>query len=284
MDLEKITNLKLPPIEHCYEIRDTILYALGLGYGTDPLNEAELSFVYEDNLKVVPSICSVLSHPGFWIKDPQYNVNWVKVLHAEQAFVIHTPLLSAGVVRGAYRVISVEDKGVEKGAMLNLEKTLFNVADNSLVATVRSSIFLRGDGGQGGFGEAVAPASEIPDRKPDGIVELPTSPSAALIYRLSGDWNPLHADPQIARRAGFERPVLHGLCTYGIACRAILKAYCGDEPARLTSLFSRFTSPVYPGETIRVEFHELGEEIRFKAVVKERGTVVLDRGSAKISA
>jgi acyl dehydratase len=284
MDLEKIKNLNLPPIEHHYDIRDTILYALGLGYGADPLNEAELRFVYEENLKVVPSICSVLSHPGFWVKDPQYKVNWVKVLHAEQAFVIHAPIPASGCVRGEYRVIGVEDKGLEKGAMLHIEKSLFNVADNARVATVRSSIFLRGDGGQGGFGDAIPAPTAIPDRKPDRVVELPTLPSAALLYRLSGDWNPLHADPKIARQAGFDAPILHGLCSYGIACRAILKTYCGDEPARLTSMYSRFSSPVYPRETIQFEFHELDGEIRFKASVKERGVVVLDRCAARVSA
>jgi len=146
MDIEKIKDLDLPPIEHRYEFRDTILYALGLGYGADPLNEAELRFVYEENLKVVPSICSVLSHPGFWLKDPQYKVNWVKVLHAEQAFVIHAPIPPAGRVRGEYRVVGAEDKGADKGAMLHVEKTLFNEADNARVATVRSTVFLRGDG------------------------------------------------------------------------------------------------------------------------------------------
>jgi len=284
MDIEKIKDLDLPPVEHRYEFRDTILYALGLGYGADPLNEAELRFVYEENLKVVPSICSVLSHPGFWLKDPQYKVNWVKVLHAEQAFVIHAPIPPAGRVRGEYRVVGAEDKGADKGAMLHVEKTLFNEADNARVATVRSTVFLRGDGGQGGFGDPIPAPSAIPAREPDRVVELPTLPSAALIYRLSGDYNPLHADPKIARQAGFDRPILHGLCSYGLACRAILKAYCADEPARLHSMFSRFSSPVYPGETIRFEFHEIGAEIRFKAVVKERGVVVLDRCSAEVSA
>jgi acyl dehydratase len=283
MDIEKIETLALRPIEQRYQALDTILYALGLGYGMDPLDEAELPFVYEENLKTVPSICCVLSHPGFWLKDPLYKVNWIKMLHAEQAFTVHRSIPSAGTIRGEYRVLGVEDKGLDKGAMLHVEKTLFDVTDNAKLATVRSTVFLRGDGGRGGFGSAIRSPAALPEREPDRIIEIPTLASLALIYRLSGDRNPLHADPKIARQAGFERPILHGLCTFGIACRAILKSYCNNDPLRLRSAFARFSSPVYPGETIRVEFYEDKDEIRFRAAVKERGVVVLDRCSAEVT-
>jgi acyl dehydratase len=281
LDIERIKNLALAPIEQHYDVRDTILYALGLGYGANPLDEAELAYVFEQDLKTVPSMCSVLSHPGFWLKDPLYKVNWIKVLHAEQAFTIHRPIPSSGTVRGQYRVAGCEDRGADKGAMLHMEKTLLDAASGEKLATVRSTVFLRGDGGQGSFGAPIQPATPLPERKPDRVVEIPTHPSSALLYRLSGDWNPLHADPKVARQAGFDRPILHGLCTFGVACRAILQTYCRDEPARLRSLFARFSAPVYPGETIRIEFHET-EEIRFKAIVKERGIVVLDRCAALI--
>jgi acyl dehydratase len=283
MDIEKIRNLNLPPVEHRYGVRDTILYALGLGYGADPLDQAELRFVYEENLKVVPAICSVISHPGFWLKDPAYKIDWVKVLHAEQAFTIYQAIPVSGHIRGEFRIIGVEDKGIGKGAMLHLEKTLFDVASNQKLATVRSTVILRGDGGQGGYGEAMKAATPLPPGEPHRAMEIPTLAGAALIYRLSGDWNPLHADPKIARQAGFDRPILHGLCTYGVACRAILKTYCDNDPTRLRSLFARFSAPVYPGETIRVEFHESEGEIRFKAIAKERGVVVLDRCSAEVA-
>ena len=281
MDVERIKNLNLAPITQRYDVRDTILYALGLGYGANPLDEAELAYVYEEEIKTVPSICSVLSHPGFWLKDPVYKVNWVKVLHAEQAFTIHQPIPSSGTVRGEYGIAGCEDRGPDKGAMLYLDKTLLDAITGAKVATVRSTVFLGGDGGQGSFGAPVQPAAPLPAREPDRVVEIATYPSSALVYRLSGDWNPLHADPQIARQAGFERPILHGLCTFGVACRAILQAYCHEDPSRLRSMFARFSSPVYPGETIRIEFHET-EQIRFKAIVKERGIVVLDRCSTVI--
>jgi acyl dehydratase len=281
VDTERIKHLSLPPIEQPYAVRDTILYALGLGYGANPLSEAELAYVYEENLKTVPSICSVLSHPGFWLKDPIYKINWVKILHAEQSFTIHEPLPPSGAVRGEYRIAGCEDRGADKGAMLYVEKILFDAAKGTKLATVHSSVYLRGDGGQGSFGTPGPAATPLPSRDPDRVIELTTAPSSALIYRLSGDLNPLHADPKIARQAGFERPILHGLCTFGVACRALLSAYCAENPARLRSMFARFSSPVYPGDTIRVEFYE-AEEIRFRAVVKERGVVVLDRCSATI--
>lgn len=283
MDIEILKALKLPAVEHEYIVRDTILYALGLGYGTDPLDESELPFVYEEDIKVVPSISSVVSHPGFWLKDPLYKVNWVKVLHAEQAFTAHKPMPAAGRIRGQFEIVGIDDKGADKGAMLVVEKTLFDMEDDSLLATVRTSVFLRGDGGQGGFGNVSSPATPMPIREPDRTMELPTLPSAALIYRLSGDWNPLHADPRIARRAGFERPILHGLCSYGIACRALLKAYCANDPTRLRSMFARFSSPVYPGETIRFDFFEEPKALRFKATVKERNVTVLDFCTAELA-
>jgi len=282
MDIERITDLQLGPNVQRYHVKDTILYALGLGYGAHPLDEAELRYVYEDGLRAVPTMCCVLSHPGFWMKDPIYKVNWVKVLHAEQAFTMHRPLSASGEVRADFKVIGIEDKGPDKGAFLHVEKTLYDVADGARLATVRSTNFLRGDGGQGSAGTPVQPAEPLPVGSPDRVVEIPTLASAALVYRLSGDWNPLHADPRVARQAGFDRPILHGLCTYGVACRAILRAYCDDDPERLHAMFARFSAPVLPGETIRVEFYEGGGTLRFRAIAKERGSVVLDRCSASV--
>lgn len=282
MDIEAIRNLRLAPIEQKYDARDTILYALGLGYGADPVDETELSFVYEQSLRAVPSMCCILCHPGFWLRDPAYQVDWVRILHAEQHFEMHAPLPPTGTVRGEYRVTGIEDKGAQKGALLHQQKVLYDAATGNRLATVRSTLFLRGNGGEGGFGEPIAAAAPLPDRAPDRVVELETLPRAALIYRLSGDWNPLHADPSIARQAGFARPILHGLCTAGMACRAILATYAGNDPARMQSMFVRFSSPFYPGETLRLELFEDGGRIRFRAIARERATVVLDRCGASI--
>ncbi len=282
MNLEKIRNLRPASVEQDFKARDAIVYALGLGYGTDPLDESELPFVYEAGLKTVPSVCSVLCHPGFWLQDPQYEVNWIRLLHAEQDFTILRPIPATGHFHAEHEILGIQDRGRDKGAMLCVQKTLYESSRSDALATVRSSILLRGDGGQGGFGSVGEAPGALPKRDPERVVEISTLPSAALIYRLSGDWNPLHIDPAIARKAGFERPILHGLCTQGIACRALLRTYCGNDPTRLQSLFTRFSAPVYPGETIRFEFHEIDECIRFKAIVKERAVVVLDRCSATL--
>lgn len=284
MDIEKIRRMTIDPIVQSYDKRDTILYALGLGYGADPLDEDELPFVYEKQLTCLPSYANVLCHPGFWAQDPQYGIDWVKILHAEQDLVVHKPLPPTGAIRGEYRVAGIEDKGEGRGALLHQEKDLFDTATGDHLATVRSTLFLRGNGGEGRFGEAMPVAMPVPDRAPDRVVEIATLARQALIYRLSGDWNPLHADPAIARKAGFAMPILHGLCTNGIATRAILATYCGNDVARFKSMFVRFSKPVMPGETIRVEFFQEGKGcLRFRAIAVERGDVVLDRCSAMVA-
>lgn len=254
-----------------------MLYALGLGYGADPLDPNELAFVYERDQQAVPSQCVVLGHPGFWHREPETGIDWVRLLHGEQFFEIESPLPATGDVVVAHRVAAVDDKGAGKGALLYVESRVSEAGTGKLYATLRSSQFLRGDGGCGSFGIAPAPAMPLPEGEPDRRVTLATLPQAALIYRLSGDLNPLHADPEIANAAGFDRPILQGLCTMGIACRAILSAYCDNRPERLKSLFVRFSKPVYPGETIRFEFFERDGAVLFRAVAMERDAIVLDR-------
>jgi acyl dehydratase len=282
LDLDRIRALEFADLRQSYTARDTILYALGLGYGTDPLDPDQLRFVYEDGLQVVPSMCSILCQPGFWARDPVYGVDWVKVLHAEQGFEMLAPLPPSGNVAARVRVVGVEDKGAEKGALLHQVKELSDEHGTPL-ARVRTTIFLRGNGGQGGFGERMEVAPALPDREPDRVVEIPTSRRAAMIYRLSGDWNPLHADPRIAAQAGFREPILHGLCTFGIACRALVSEYCGGDPTRLRTMFARFSRPVFPGETIVVQFFEEGGIVRFRALAAERDVIVLDRCSAAVA-
>ena len=284
MDIEKIRAMAIEPIVQSYDKRDTILYALGLGYGADPLNEEELPFVYEGNLRCLPSYANILCHPGFWAQNPEFGIDWVKILHAEQHLVVRKPLPPTGALRGEYRVVGIEDKGEGRGALLHQEKELYDAANGDHLATVRSTLFLRGNGGEGDFGEAMPSATPVPERAPDKVVEIPTLPRQALIYRLSGDWNPLHADPEIARKAGFGGPILHGLCTKGLANRAILASYCDNDVARFKSMFVRFSKPVMPGETIRIEFFEEGAgELRFRAIAVERDAVVLDRCSATVA-
>lgn len=282
MDLDALRKFEIPARDHDYDARDVILYALALGYGADPLDDQQLKFVYEDGLKMVPSMCNTIAHPGFWISRPELGIDWVKVLHGEQSFEMHSPMPAEARARGTYKIASIEDKGAERGAVMRLEKTLCDRDTGTVYYSVNQTIFMRGDGGQGGFGEAATVPSALPDRTPDLAIDIAALPQSALIYRLSGDMNPIHASPEVARKAGFDRPILHGLCTMGIATRALLDAICDCQPERLRSMFVRFSKPVYPGETIRTEIYQIDNRVRFRCRVVERDVVVLDRGDAQI--
>ncbi len=181
------------------------------------------------------------------------------------------------------RVRDVIDKGPERGALVFTERDVRDKASGELLCRLSSTSFLRGDGGFGGPAGPVPAPHPIPDRPADERCELATLPQAALIYRLSGDRNPLHADPAVAEKGGFPRPILHGLCTFGVAGHALLRAVCDYKPERLRSLQGRFTAPVFPGETIVTEIWRDGANISFRASVKERGMVVLDHGRATIA-
>ena len=283
IDYQKLKNWHFPDLEHRYEAKDTILYALGVGCGADPMDRTELPFVYEDGLKALPTMAVVLGYPGFWLKDPATGVDWRKILHGEQGLVIHKALPASGTVIGRTRVTEIVDKGPGKGALLYSDRDVLDKATGDLLATLTSTTFLRGEGGFGGpSGPSPAPHA-LPERAPDIAVDLKTLPQAALIYRLSGDDNPLHADPDVAAAAGFERPILHGLCSYAVAGRAVLKACCGNDPTRLKRFDLRFSAPVMPGETIRTEIWRDGSTVSFRARVVERDVVVLNNGRAEVA-
>jgi acyl dehydratase len=285
MNLEAVRRLRLDPVRHSYEARDSILYALGVGYGDRPCDPAQLQFLYEGpGHKAVPSFCVVLAHPGFWVGRPELGIDCVRLLHGEQACEVVATVPTRGTVRGEYEIVAVEDKGAEKGAVMHVAKRLYDEDGGGLLALVTSAYMLRGDGGQGGFGDPPPPPAPLPDRPPDIVADVPTLPQSALVYRLSGDLNPIHADPAAAAAAGFPRPILHGLCTFGAAARGLIEAACGDAPERLRSMSARFSRPVFPGETIRMEIFADGPRLRFRARVAERDVVVLDRGTALLSA
>ncbi|MDE0256503.1 MAG: MaoC/PaaZ C-terminal domain-containing protein [Rhodospirillaceae bacterium] len=278
-------NWPFEPVEQTYTERDTILYALGCGLGIDPLDEDQLRFVFEEpELLTLPSMAAVLSPPGFWARHPDAGIDWVRILHGEQAMEIHRPLPAAATVAATAKVTDIVDKGPEKGALLFVERTVTEVETGEALATLRSTTFARGDGGCGGTTETAPAPHPIPDRAPDLACDLATAPNSALIYRLSGDPNPLHASPSVARAAGFDRPILHGLCSWGVAGHAILKSCCGYDPERIRSMALRFSAPVYPGETIRTEMWRDGNIVSFRARVAERDAVVLNNGRAEIAA
>lgn len=278
---EKLLNFAFPEITQTYATRDCILYALGIGFGEDPTHRAELPFVFEEpRLKVVPSMAAVLASPGFWARDTATGIDWHRFLHAEQEVVLHRRLPSNATVHAKTRITRIIDKGEAKGALIYLER---DISDQlGALATIKVVNFARGNGGCGGDTGPQPIPHKIPARPADEKFETHTDPRSALFYRLSGDPNPLHVDPDLAAAAGFERPILHGLCSFGIATRAILATYCDYDPDRLHSIKLRFSKPVYPGETIRVEMWRDGSEISFRSTVADRGVTALDHGRALI--
>jgi acyl dehydratase len=271
------------PIEHEVSVKDCLLYALSLGYGRNPLDENDLRFVYEDGLKVVPSMASVVAHPALWTRNPETGIDWTKIVHGQQSIIFHRSMPAKATITGQMRVLGVEDKGPGKGALVYTENLLSIKGSLEPVATIVRSSFCRADGGCGSAGEKGVADLPSPQRAPDSTLDLPTDEWQALLYRLNGDYNPLHSSPAAARKAGFDRPILHGLCTYGIACRAIMVECCDNEPSRMTSLRVRFTAPVMPGETLRTVIWKELAAVRFECRVVGRDKLVLGSGVATVN-
>ncbi|MBL8835605.1 MAG: MaoC family dehydratase N-terminal domain-containing protein [Alphaproteobacteria bacterium] len=281
LDYDTVINWPFPDVVQDYTTRDTMLYALGLGYGQNPADPAELRFVYEDGLCAAPTMPVVLGNPGAWMRDPRTGIDWVKSLHGEQGLKIFAPLPAQGSVIGRNRVTGVVDKGPGRGALLMMERDIVDTATGALLATRTSTSFLRGDGGCGAPAASDPPPPPVPARAPDIVHAIATRPEAALIYRLSGDYNPVHADPKIAAKAGFARPILHGLCTFGVIGRALVATACAGDPARLRGLAGRFSAPIYPGETIETQIWTEPDGLRFQARCVERDVVVFKNGTGK---
>ena len=282
INYQKLANWDIPEAQQHLTKRDTILYALGVGLGADPCDADQLRFVYEQGLQALPTMAIVLGYHGPWHANPELGITRSHVVHGEQGFRIMKPLPVEGDLVGKSRIAGVVDKGKDKGALLMTESTVREKASGDVVCTLASTTFCRADGGFGGPDGPVKTPHALPDSKPQHVCDLPTLPQAALIYRLSGDYNPLHADPAYASKAGFKMPILHGRCTFGIAGHAILKTLCGYDPSRFIAMEGRFSSPVYPGETIRTEMWRDGGVVSFRSTVPARGVTVLNNGRAEI--
>jgi acyl dehydratase len=284
IDYERLRGRIFPDVVQAYGPREVILYALGLGLGHDPTDAQQLQHVYEGNLRILPTMAVVLGHPGFWQRALDTGIEWQAVVHGEQSLVVHRPLPVSGSVTGRMVVEEIVDKGPGRGAHLYTRRDLFDNTDGALLCSLRSNAICRADGGFGGPPVSMPAALPLPPREPDCFLDFRIPLQAALIYRLSGDDNPLHADPAVAHRAGFKRPILHGLCTYGIAGYAVAALAAEGDASRLGRFDARFSAPVYPGDLLRTElwFGEV-EGLRFRCRVVERGTTVLDRGLAQIS-
>ena len=276
IDYDKIMSLETKNQEFSYSDRETMLYGLGIGFGKDPLNNEELKFVYERDLKTVPSMATVISWGAGNMRES--GINYLLVLHGEQRLKMYEPLPHAADILVDSSVKGVFDKGKEKGALIITETDIKLKESEKLLCTLSSTTFARGDGGFGGPSDGAPAPHSIPERKSDDEFFSDTEPNQALIYRLSGDRNPLHSDPEIAKAAGFDVPILHGLCTYGTACRTIISNVCNYDSTLIEEFNVRFSSPVYPGEKISTEIWSDDNVISFRCWVRDRNVMVLNNG------
>jgi acyl dehydratase len=279
LNYERLRNWDFEDVRRNYTEHDSMLYALGLGLGSDPLDPHQLRFVYEDRLVALPTMAIILGHPGHYLTDPATGVDPHRVVHGEQGLKLLRPIAAAGQVVSTNRVDTIVDKGPGRGALIYTTRETRDEVSGELLAIATGTTFCRGEGGFGGPSGPIRPPHEVPERTPDHVIDTPTLPQLALLYRLSGDMNPIHADPDIARAVGFAQPILHGLCTYGIAGYVLMGALAEHQPERLKELDTRFSAPTLPGDTITTSIWLEGKgTAAFRCSVKARGVTVLDNG------
>ncbi|HEX5695561.1 MAG TPA: MaoC/PaaZ C-terminal domain-containing protein [Acidimicrobiia bacterium] len=278
IDLAAAIGAELAPTTFSWSDDDVILYHLGIGAGNPPTDPGELRYAYEGELQVLPTFATI---PQFSMMMSMamvdgLEIDLAQVLHGEHEIIIHSPLPTSGTVDQTGRIVDVFDKG--KGALAVVEVVSILARTGEPIFTNRAGIFIRGEGG---FGGDPGPGSgrSTPEWEPDHSVESPTLPQQALLYRMaSGDKNPLHVDPGFAAFAGFDRPILHGLCTYGIVGKAVVDHALGGQPERLGSFQARFSGVVFPGETVFTRIWDEGDHLVVEADSKDRAKPVLSNG------
>jgi acyl dehydratase len=267
------------PVERSWDSKDALLYAVGVGAGSIDPTGFELEFTTENSKgitqRALPTMAVILGGGGGGAMSKLGDFNRAMLLHGEQAIELHREIPVQGRVRTVSKIAAIYDKG--KGAVVVTESRSVDAESGEPMFTNRGAMFIRGEGGWGGDRGPSGPQNAAPDRKPDHEVTYETRPDQALTYRLSGDRNPLHADPEFAKAGGFPKPILHGLCTYGFTGRALLHTLCGSDPARFTSMEGRFSKSVYPGDSLTVRMWVDGNEAVFQTVT-QNGDVAIDQG------
>jgi acyl dehydratase len=281
------------PVMRSWDERDAMLYALGVGAGSLDAHEFELEYTTENSdgrtLRVLPTFATIIGRNAFKLSGLG-EIDFTKVVHGDQSITVYGPISSEGTLEVRSTVDGIYDKG--SGALIALSSTGIDPATGAVALTTRMGIFVRGAGGfdgpRGPEPDAEDSLAAMPrvSSRPDHVVSYPTRPDQALLYRLSGDRNPLHSDPVFARRASFDRPILHGLCTYGFTGRALLHGVCGSQAARFGSMRARFARPTYPGDTLTVSIWNVSDELagafRFQTE-NQRSEVVIDAGVFRLA-
>jgi len=272
---DALLAFEFPEVRHTYTERDTILYALGVGAGQNPVDPFELRLTYEQALVAVPSMAVTLAYPGFWYRDLEPGLDFLRTVHGSERFEVFEPLPVAATVVAKPQIVAIHDKGEGRGSLVVSQRDVRDVTDDRVLARVTQTAFCRGDGGLGGLAVPPPIPTKVPNSDPNHTFTCPTLTQSAMIYRLSGDYNPLHIDPTFAQEAGFERPILHGLSTYGHVCRTLMRL--GNIDANpITTMDCRFTAPVFPGETVEMDVWVSGSKALFRAQVGSR--IVIDNG------
>lgn len=279
LDADRLMHLDIPSRSVHYSDRDVMLYALAVGAGAQG-GASDLDLVYEENLKVVPSFANSLAFDDSWF--PSGGVELSHVVHGSLDLTFHGPLAAAGATQIGTSIAGLVDKGDGRGGII-VQETSIEQAGQKVCKSI-SNLFVRGGGGFGGSVGTQPPSVKLPDLPPDVVTIVPTTRSQASLFRLLGDRNPLHIDPAAARQSGFDRPILHGACTFGIGCLTVVRSFCGGDPARLKRLAARFAGPLFPGQALQFSFWHDDEGVFFRAAAADSGAAVLDGGLARITA
>lgn len=281
LDYDRLMATTIVDLPFSYSDTETMLYALSVGFGRDPLNVDELAYVAESGggLKTLPSMATALVPDMF---PPDLGWDYSQVLHAEQRLKLFRPLPVAADLLINKRVVNVFDRGPNAGAMLLFEVEGRLAKSEAVLFSLGNTIIARGDGGFGGSPGKGPPPHRVPRREPDLACDIVTRRDQALLYRLNGDRNPLHSNPEAAKRVGFEVPILHGLCTYSVACHAILKTICAYDHTLISGFDARFSAPVLPGDTITTEMWQDGTIVSFQCTVKARNSTVIKNGKCTL--
>lgn len=280
---EQLLAIEIRDIERTYSDLESMLYAQSVGFGRNAVDRKELAYVYEQGspLRTVPTLASAIVPDMF---PPDLGWDYGQVLHVEQRLQLYRPLPPEADLRLDKRVVDVFDRGATRGSMFLFEVEGRLAKDDTVIFTLGATVMARGDSGFGAPSGGGPKPHRVPRRDPDLSCDTPTRADQALLFRLNGDRNPLHADPDAAAEAGFTIPILHGLCTYGIACRAILQTICDYDHTLIEGFDARFSLPVFPSDVITTDMWQDGNIVSFQCSVKERDCVVLRNGKCTLKA